>query len=197
MTVTKTPLVLLTAGALTLITGVSIIKGLSSILLAGAARTQPITMNAPAPELVGGAWLNTPNGASIALAARRGKVTIVQFWTFSCYNCLNNLPSYARWHRQFAGRDVALIGIHTPETAKERVAANVIRRVKELAIEYPILMDQQHTNWDRWDQRFWPTVYLIDKQGRLRYRWEGELEYNKAGGEATMAALVEKLLAEP
>jgi hypothetical protein len=76
------------------------------------------------------------------------------------------------------------------------VPANVVKRVKELGITYPVFLDQQGVNWQRWGQHYWPTVYLIDKKGRVRYRWEGELEYNHAGGEAKMARLVNELLKE-
>jgi hypothetical protein len=86
--------------------------------------------------------------------------------------------------------------VHTPETAEERIADHVARQVKKLGITYPILMDAKGENWNRWGQRFWPTVYLVDKRGHARYRWEGELEYMHAGGEATMARLVEALLKE-
>ena len=89
-----------------------------------------------------------------------------------------------------------IIGVHTPETPGERVTSNVARRVKELGITYPILLDNQGTNWNRWGQQFWPTVYLIDKLGHVRYRWEGELEFEHAGGEAKMARLIEDLLQE-
>ena len=157
----------------------------------------PTTTNVTAPELVGGPWLNTPDGNPISLASRRGKVTIVHFWTFGCINCQHNLPSYARWHKQFADKGVALIGVHTPETEEERVKANVIRRVKQLGIEYPVLLDQDETNWRRWKQRYWPTVYLIDKKGRVCFQWIGELNYENSGGEARMAELVEELLKEP
>ena len=76
---------------------------------------------------------------SISLASRRGQVTIVHFWTYGCYNCQNNLPAYARWHKQFAGRDVVVVGIHTPETSSERASSNVVKHVKEFKIEYPVL----------------------------------------------------------
>ncbi len=89
-----------------------------------------------------------------------------------------------------------LIGVHTPETEAEKVPANVIRRVKSLGITYPILLDQKGENWKRWGQQFWPTVYLIDKKGRVRYRWEGELEYEGAGGEAQMTQKIKELLQE-
>ena len=158
---------------------------------------QPIPLNLPAPELVGGPWLNTVGNEPISLASRRGKVTIVHFWTYGCYNCQNNLAAYARWYQQFAGRDVVIVGIHTPETSSERVGANVVRHVKDFKIEYPVLLDQSETNWRRWQQRYWPTVYLIDRKGKVRFRWIGELNYGGKQGEARMAKLVEDLLREP
>jgi thiol-disulfide isomerase/thioredoxin len=148
------------------------------------------------PELVGGPWLNTPKEAPIKLADRKGKVTVVEYWTFGCINCRRNLPSYARWQKRFEGRDVEIIGIHTPETDEEKVDANVVKKTKELGITYPVLLDQKGENWKRWEQRWWPTVYLMDKQGRVRYRWEGELDWKKAGGERIMGDLIERLLRE-
>jgi alkyl hydroperoxide reductase subunit AhpC len=158
---------------------------------------QPTPLNHTAPELVGGPWLNTPGDQPVSLASRRGKVTIVHFWTYGCYNCQNNLAAYARWYQQFAGRDVVIVGIHTPETSSERVGANVFRHVKDFKIEYPVLFDQSETNWRRWQQRYWPTVYLIDRKGKVRFRWIGELNYGGKQGEARMAKLVEDLLREP
>jgi hypothetical protein len=76
------------------------------------------------------------------------------------------------------------------------VTANVVKRVKQLGITYPILLDQKGLNWSRWDQQVWPTVYLIDKRGRARYRWDGELDWEHAGGEEIMAGLVDQLLRE-
>jgi hypothetical protein len=91
---------------------------------------------------------------------------------------------------------VAIIGVHTPETPWERQPANVTREIRRLGITYPVLLDPNGANWNRWGQHYWPTVYLIDKHGRVRYRWEGELEYDRAGGEAIMARLVSQLLKE-
>ena len=73
---------------------------------------------------------------------------------------------------------------------------NVAKQVKKLGITYPILIDQNSNNWRRWEQEYWPTVYLIDKHGNARYRWAGELDWNHAGGEAKMAKMVEELLKE-
>lgn len=91
---------------------------------------------------------------------------------------------------------MVIIGVHTPETPWERMTANVARQVRQLGITYPVLIDQKGANWGRWRQQYWPTVYLIDKHGRVRYRWAGELEYNHAGGEAAMGQRVAELLKE-
>jgi peroxiredoxin len=148
------------------------------------------------PEITGGPWLNTTKGEPIKLSARKGKVTVLQFWTFGWINCVRNLPSYGRWQKQFEKQDVQIIGVHTPETEEEKVDANVEKQVKKLGITYPVLLDQKGDNWKRWEQRYWPTVYLIDKKGRVRYRWEGELAWKGARGEKIMAERIEMLLKE-
>lgn len=150
----------------------------------------------PAPELAGNSWLNVPAATKLSLAARKGKVTVVHFWTFGCINCKRNLPAYNEWQKRFSARGVEIIGIHTPETEEEKDPANVAKKVKELGITYPVLIDENSNNWKLWQQRCWPTVYLVDKQGRVRYAWEGELEWQGAGGNAKMTQLIETLLAE-
>jgi hypothetical protein len=75
------------------------------------------------------------------------------------------------WNQKFAARGVDVIGVHTPETPPEYVTENVRHEVEKLGITYPVLLDGQHKNWNRWNQEFWPTVYLIDKHGLIRYRW--------------------------
>jgi len=149
-----------------------------------------------APELSGQSWLNLPKGDSLSWSSRKGKVTIVHFWTFDCINCQRNLPYYRRWQERFARSGVQIVGIHTPESDSERDPARVARKVKSLAITYPVLLDAARENWDRWQQRLWPAVYLVDKQGRVRYAWEGELEYAGAEGYAKMTRLIEALLRE-
>ena len=158
--------------------------------------TSKPTVAIPAPELTGGAWLNVPQGTRLTLASRKGKVTIVHFWTFECINCKRNLPAYGRWQKQFAAEGVLVIGVHTPEMEEERNPVSVARKVKELGITYPVLVDSERENWKRWQQRMWPTIYLIDKRGMVRYGWEGELEYQGAGGEAKMTRLIEELVKE-
>ena len=97
------------------------------------------------------------------------------------------------WFKQLADKDVAIIGVHTPETPGETRAANVRAAIRHDGIAYPVLIDADHKNWDRWHQQFWPTIYLIDKHGRIRYRWEGELEYNGQNGTAKVAQLIAEL----
>ncbi len=161
------------------------------LVAAKPSKSQPI-----APELVGGSWLNTPQGKPLSLAGRRGKITVVQFWTFACSNCLANLPSYERLFEKFEKRGVTVIGVHTPESDYERNPKNVARRVGELGIKYPVLLDAQGQNWRRWGQQYWPTLYIIDGAGRVRGRWIGELNYGGAKGEAEVAASIETLLNE-
>jgi thiol-disulfide isomerase/thioredoxin len=176
-----------------------VISGLCVLIFlprASDAAQNPIVEDRPAPELVGGPWFNTEQNAPIKLASRHGKVTLVEFWTLGCINCKHNLPIYNMWNKQFAGKDVTIIGVHTPETAGERVTANVVKAVKRWGITYPILVDTRGVNWNRWGQQFWPTIYLIDKQGRIRYRWEGELEYDNQDGTRKIAQLVQNLLSE-
>lgn len=150
------------------------------------------------PELVGAEsdWLNTPDKKPIKLESRKGKVTIVHFWTFGCINCKRNLPAYARWQKKFTKKDVQIIGVHTPETEEEKEPANVEKAIKRLKITYPVLIDPKGDNWKNWQQNFWPTVYIVDKKGFVRAYWVGELEWEHAGGEDIMTRKIESLLKE-
>jgi thiol-disulfide isomerase/thioredoxin len=161
----------------------------------GQQLSQPAVLDLPAPGLAGTTedWLNT-GGKTLVFEA--GRVYVVEFWTFGCINCQHNLPSYARWQKRFAQQKLTLIGVHTPETDDEKKTANVLQRVKTLGISYPVLLDQSATNWKRWQQRAWPTIYLVDKHGHTRFRWVGELESPRVGGEEKMAGCIEKLLNE-
>jgi thiol-disulfide isomerase/thioredoxin len=161
-----------------------------------ADEQNPVVQNTPAPELTGKNWINTPGSAPVHLASRRGKVTIVHFWTYGCINCRHNLPAYARWQKELTGKEVVIIGVHTPETRGEASDARVRAHVKSSGITYPVLVDSDSANWNRWNQHFWPTVYLIDKKCRIRYRWEGELEYDNQHGATKMLQRVNDLLNE-
>jgi thiol-disulfide isomerase/thioredoxin len=158
--------------------------------------SKPIPVAVVPPPFIGNSWLNVTQATRLTLASCKGKVVIVHFWTFGCINCKHNLPFYQEWQKRFATNSVVLVGIHTPETAGERDPGNVAKQVRQLAITYPVLLDPAGANWRAWHQQIWPTVYLVDKRGRARYAWEGELEYQGAGGYAKMTALIEALLKE-
>jgi thiol-disulfide isomerase/thioredoxin len=158
-----------------------------------ALAQNPAVMDRKAPELTGREWLNSEPHT---LASRTGKVTVVHFWTFGCVNCRRNLPIYERWDGRFREQGVEIIGIHSPEFDHERVPANVAKQAQALGVRYPVLLDPNMVNWNRWRQQYWPAVYLIDKQGRIRASWFGEMNYRGERGEEKMTAWIEKLLAE-
>ncbi|HRF60321.1 MAG TPA: redoxin domain-containing protein [Fimbriimonadaceae bacterium] len=151
---------------------------------------------AKAPEFVGADWLNVADGKAPSIRAREGKVTIVHFWTFACINCRNNLDAYARLQSRFEKDGVLVVGIHTPEIERERSATNVADALKQLKITWPTLLDPEYKNWDRWKVDMWPTVFVVDKRGQVRFSWRGELAWRGADGEAQVARAVEKSLAE-
>lgn len=109
---------------------------------------------------------------------------------------MRNYPWYAGWHKDFGDRGVTVIGIHTPETKDEARLERVRQKVKENKMDYAIAVDGSSKTWMAWDNRFWPCTYLIDKQGNVRYRWDGELNWKEAKGEAIMRRKIELLLAE-
>ena len=170
-----------------------------AIVCRGAVPAKPVpgmAMNLPAPKLSGkeSDWLNT---GGKKLEFERGRVYVVEFWTFGCINCQRNLAAYARWQKRFEKERLTIIGIHSPETDAEKKTENVVEQVKKLGITYPVLLDQSLVNWNHWQQQIWPAIYLVDKRGQVRYRWLGELEWKNAGGEATMGKAIQKLLSEP
>ena len=145
-----------------------------------------------APVLTGDVWWNADSLPKIG----NGKVTIVHFWTFGCINCQHNQPIYQRWLEKYKGTDVQMIGVHTPELENERDPANVRKYIEQQGVRYPVLFDPKAENWKRWQQQWWPAVYLVDRKGRLRYGWAGELTYKGSDADKRMEKWIEKLLAE-
>jgi len=164
-----------------------------AVLLAGLSLTSRAGATAAsAPELSGGTqWLNTPREAPLTLAALRGKVVLVEFWTAGCYNCLNTLPWVKRWHARHQAAGLVVIGVHSPEFAYEHKEAYVRERIGTLGIRYPVVMDNAFRIWRAYNNRFWPTIYLIDKAGRIRYTHIGEGNYD------VTEATIRRLLSEP
>jgi cytochrome c biogenesis protein CcdA/thiol-disulfide isomerase/thioredoxin len=129
----------------------------------------------PAPPLVaGGAWINSK---PLTIAALRGKVVLLDFWTYSCINCLRTLPHLKSWYTAYHDKGLVIIGVHTPEFAFEHVTSNVRAAVKRLGIRYPVMQDNNYATWTNYSNEYWPAEYLIDKQGHLRAYDFGEGNY--------------------
>jgi thiol-disulfide isomerase/thioredoxin len=132
-----------------------------------------------APELLGvHPWLNTAGGEPLTLGALRGSVVLVEFWTFACGNCQRTLPFLRRMHQQYRP-GFTVVGVHTPEFDFERSAPNVERAVREHAIEYPVGLDNNYAAWNAYGNRYWPTLYLLDRAGEVRYTHIGEGDYKR------------------
>ena len=132
-----------------------------------------------APELAGvDPWLNTPGGVPLRLAALRDRVVLIEFWTFACVNCQRTLPFLRRIHDQYQP-GFTVVGVHSPEFAFERSVQNVERAVREHRLEYPVGLDNDFVAWNAYGNRFWPTMYLIDRAGRIRHTQIGEGDYGR------------------
>ncbi len=147
-----------------------------------------------APELIeSGYWAG---GSATKLAANRGKVVLLHFYAFQCSNCIANFGHYNRWHEQLTNRGVRVIGIQTPETSAERDVKQVQNAAKDRGFKFPVLVDVKSSNWDAWSNTMWPTVYVIDKKGYIRFWWQGELNWEGATVDKTIEKLVDELLSE-
>lgn len=153
--------------------------------MSSAVAAEPPAANDP---LQGGtAWLN---GGPQSLASLRGKVVLVNFWTYSCINCLRTLPYVKAWAEKYADRGLVVVGVHTPEFAFEKETGNVQMALRDLKITYPVVQDNQFRIWRAFDNRYWPALYFIDAQGRIRHQQFGE------GGYAASERVIEELLRE-
>ena len=165
-------------------TGVGII-----VLLAGWLSLQPADamIGKPAPDIATSTWLNSD---PLQMAHLRGKVVMVEFWTFGCYNCRNVEPYVKQWYEQYREQGFEVIGVHSPEFSHEREIENVKRYMKEHDIRFPVPIDNDFSTWKRYGNRYWPAMYLIDKQGIIRYVKIGE------GGYVETERQIQALLAE-
>jgi len=171
---------------------------LTTALLASSAQgEQPATLKAKAPELEERSQAEWINSKPLKLSDLRGQVVILHFWTFGCENCQHNFPALKAWHEAYSDKGLTIIGVHTPETAREAKIDNVRKSVKKSGLKYPIVFDKGARTWKTWGNQWWPSTYLIDKQGFVRYRWDGEFNWKNAQGESIMREKIEQLLAEP
>lgn len=122
-------------------------------------------------------WLNTPGGRPVDLKAERGKVVLIDFWTYSCINCQRSLPHIKAWERAYESSGLEVIGVHSPEFAFEKKAGNVADQARKLGVTYPVALDNTLTTWNNYRNRFWPAKYLIDSHGTVRYFKFGEGQY--------------------
>ena len=154
--------------------------------VAGDPRVLPV--EGPLPAFTGATrWLNsdplTPQGL-------RGRVVLVDFWTYTCVNWLRTLPYVRAWDAKYAGQGLTTIGVHTPEFAFEHDVANIVAQVHALRVPYPIAVDSDSGVWNAFDNHYWPAVYLADAEGRIRYHHFGEGEY------AMQEMVIQQLLLE-
>jgi thiol-disulfide isomerase/thioredoxin len=139
------------------------------------------------PELATGGWINSE---PLKLKDLRGRVVLIEFWTFGCYNCRNTLPFVKRWDEHYRDKGLTVVGVHSPELDNERKLDNVRREVASLGIRYPVVTDNDYETWRAYNVEAWPTIFLLDKQGRIRWMHVGEGAYDEA------EQLIQKLLAE-
>jgi thiol-disulfide isomerase/thioredoxin len=143
----------------------------------------------PAPELVGKTWLNADH--PVHLADLRSHVVLIDMWTFGCPACQRSIPALRGWQEKYAWQGLVVIGNHYPEFAREAELESLKIAVRQFGIRYPVLQDNEGVNWRAYGSRNWPTLYLVDKRGHLRYQQAGE------GNTSQTEAALRQLLAEP
>ncbi|KWK51454.1 thioredoxin [Burkholderia stagnalis] len=136
-----------------------------------------VESGAQAPELAGiERWHNS---APLKLSELRGKVVLVDFWTYSCINCIHTIPYVNEWYRKYRDQGLVVIGVHTPEYPFERDARNVADALGRFGIRYPVAQDNRYDTWNAYGNRYWPALYLVDANGRIVYTRFGEGQYEK------------------
>lgn len=141
-----------------------------------------------APELIpGGEWFNTD---PLTMQRLRRKVVLVDFWTYTCINCIRTLPYLRTWHDKYADDGLVILGIHTPEFEFEKDAANVQEAIEDFELKYAVMQDNNYATWRAYNNRYWPAKYLIDKNGRIRYTHFGEGAYDET------ESMIQELLRE-
>jgi thiol-disulfide isomerase/thioredoxin len=161
----------------------------SAALAAAAAHAVTLASPVPVPEFSGiDKWLNSP---PLTMQQLRGKVVLVDFWTYTCINCVRTLPYVKSWYDKYKDQGLVVVGVHTPEYPFERSTANVATALKRFDIRYPVAQDNRYATWTAYDNQYWPALYLIDKRGRIVYSHSGEGQY------AETEAQIRRLLAQP
>jgi cytochrome c biogenesis protein CcdA/thiol-disulfide isomerase/thioredoxin len=152
-------------------------------------RTAGLPVLGSAPDFTGNdRWFNTRANAPLHLDGLRGRVVLIDFWTYTCINCIRTLPYLRAWDARYRDRGLTIVGVHTPEFVFEREAENVRKAIAANRIRYPVAQDNEFATWNAWGNRYWPAKYLIDARGRVRYAHFGEGAYVES--EAAIRALL-------
>lgn len=139
-----------------------------------------------APEFTGiEQWLNSP---PLTMAQLRGKVVLVDFWTYACINCLRTLPHVNRWAESYRDQGLVVVGVHTPEFAFERSTRNLQTAMQRFGVKHPVAQDNRYATWKAYENQYWPAKYLMDARGHIRYKHFGEGRYEET--EAAIRALL-------
>jgi thiol-disulfide isomerase/thioredoxin len=166
--------------------------GVSATAPAGEAGqgSAPFTVAAAhtaAPNFVGiNNWFNS---APLSMGSLRGKVVLVDFWTFGCVNCVNTLPHVTALYEKYRNKGLVVVGVHTPETPFERSAASVQAAMKRHGITYPVAQDNDSRTWDAYRNQYWPAQYIVDQSGNIVFEHAGEGRYDEI--ERTIARLLD------
>jgi cytochrome c biogenesis protein CcdA/thiol-disulfide isomerase/thioredoxin len=124
-------------------------------------------------------WFNTPAKQPLTLASLRGRVVLIDFWTYTCINCIRTLPYLKAWDATYRGQGLTIVGVETPEFAFEHDASNVANAIEQFGLHYPVVQDNEMGTWNAYGNQYWPADYLIDAQGQVRYATFGEGDYAK------------------
>ena len=179
--------------ARTLALAAAALAGLGTLAIRnGMAETEPAPQRLAqarpaAPNFTGVTqWFNS---GPLTIEELRGKVVMVNFWTYGCYNCVNALPHVGKLYAKYKDQGLVVVGVHTPEFPFEKSAANVQTALKRHGIAYPVAQDNDYATWKSYGNRYWPAQYIIDRDGRIVFTHAGEGDYD------TIERTVQKLLA--
>jgi len=165
--------------------GISRLTSGPQMISSGSVRTEN---EAPAaPEISSGSWINSE---PLTLKSLHGRVVLIEFWTFACYNCRNTLPAIKKWDARYRDQGLTIIGVHTPELDYESNVDNLRREVAGLGIKYPVVTDNDYSIWKAYGVEAWPTLFVLDKRGRVRWMHVGEGAYDET------EQVIKKLLVE-
>ncbi len=163
------------------------VHGASQATLLADARQLPVVATAPEFKETED-WFNTPGDRPLTLAGLRGRVVLVDFWTYTCINCIRTLPYLKAWDAAYRRDGLTIVGVETPEFSFEHDAANVASAISTFGLEYPVVQDNEYGTWDAYNNEYWPADYLIDAHGHVRYVSFGEGDYDKT--ESAIRALL-------